>query len=481
MTGAKLVRFAAASFPLTFVVSLMNPAIISRRNVLKTLAVGATGAVFLPRGFSAAPSDQLRLAFVGVGGWGARAPESHAGQAITAFCDVDDLSGAETYAKFPHVPKYRDIRKMLDRHADEIDAVVVTTPDHSHYPLTMRCLEAGKHVYLEKPMATTPWECRRIAAAAEQLGLSTQLGLQGHSMEGLRILKEWMDADAVGPVTEVWLWTDRTQREIAVWSETMAAEEPERESLDWRLWLADRPHRPYSSHYAPTRWRNWWGFGSGAICDIGMHMFDVVRYTLDTEWPDLVVPRVSGISEFTIPRWANVDFHFPARADHPALTVHWSNGWTGDRQNHPEGIPFLPPEVVKETKNGMAFAGPEGTLFLPDMRASRSPKIYPDSRMAEVRANQPEKVLPRVKGGHQAEWHEAIRGGRPGGANFTYGAALTEQVLLGALAERTGEAVRWDPPTMTAPGNPQATAWARPERGPDAWQPKASLGARLPD
>ena len=398
-----------------------------------------------------------------------------------AFCDVDDVSAAENFANYPEVPRYRDIRKMLDRHADQIDAVVVTTPDHSHYPLTMRCLEAGKHVYLEKPMATTAWECRRIAAAAEHLGLSTQLGLQGHSMDGLRILKEWIDAGAVGPVTDVWLWSDRTQREISVWSETLAAPEPERDSLDWRLWLADRPDRPYSSEYAPTRWRNWWGFGSGAICDIGMHMFDVVRYVLETDWPDLVVPLVSGISDYTIPRWASLDFNYPARGNYPALTVHWRNGWKGDVQNHPEMIPLLPPEVVTDTKNGMAFGGPEGTLFIPDMRASRSPRIYPDARMAEVRANQPTKILPRVKGGHQTDWHDAIRAGRPAGANFTYGAALTEQVLLGALAERSGQSVRWDPSTMTAKGNPRATALARPVRRDDAWQPSASLAAHLPD
>ena len=113
----------------------------TRRDALKTLALGAMSSVFLPKGLRAAPSDQLRLAFVGVGGWGRRAPESHAGQAFMAFCDVDDVSAAENFANYPEVPRYRDIRKMLDRHADQIDAVVVTPPDHSHYPLTMRCLE----------------------------------------------------------------------------------------------------------------------------------------------------------------------------------------------------------------------------------------------------------------------------------------------------------------------------------------------------
>ena len=461
----------------------MSTPLYSRRDVLRTLATGVAGSVFLPRGLRAAPSDQLRLAFIGAGGWGGWTIRGQVDQHYVAFCDVDDERAAESYAAHPNVPRYRDAREMLDRHADQIDGIVVTTPDHSHYPLAMMCLDAGKNVYLEKPMATTAWECRRIAAAAEYRGVSTQLGMQGHSMEGTRLLREWIEAGVVGPVTDVWLWTDRTQRDISVWSHEMAAAEPVRDTIDWRGWLADRPDRPYSSQYAPVKWRNWWGFGSGAICDIGMHMFDTVRFTLGTGFPELVEPEVSGISEYTIPRWANLRFRFPARGRHPALTVHWRNGWRGDRQNFPEDIPHLPREVIEATTNGMAFAGSEGTLFIPDMRASRSPKVYPEAREAEVRANRPEKWMPRFKGSHFDEWYAAIREGRPGAANFSYGAALTEQVLLGALAERTGEQIRWDPATMSAVGSPKATALARPDRRDDAWQPSDDLAkglARLP-
>ncbi len=448
------------------------------------MAVGAAGTVFLPRGLRAAPSDQLRLGFIGCGGWAQAAIQGQVEQHYVAFCDVDDERAAKTYAAHPGVPHYRDAREFLDRHAGEMDGVVITVPDHAHYPLAMMAMEAGLNVYLEKPMATTPWECRRIAAASAHTGVSTQLGTQGHSMEGTRLLREWIESGVVGPVTDVWLWTDRTQRNISIWSETLAEPEPERDTLDWDRWLMDRPFRPYSSRYAPQLWRNWWGFGSGAICDIGMHMFDAVRFALDTGFPSLVVPEVSGVSEYTIPQWANVRFEFPARGSHPPLTVHWRNGWKGDVQNHPSGIPQVPDEVIAGAKNGMAFAGPEGTMFIPDMRVSRSPKIYPEARAQEVMTNRPAKWLPRVKGGHFQNWFDAIRAGRSGGADFQYGAALTEQVLLGALAERSGEKIRWDAATMAAIDAPRATAFARPERRDGAWRPSGELAkvlAKLPD
>jgi predicted dehydrogenase len=430
----------------------------------------------------AAPSDQLRLAFIGVGGWGAGSVRSLTEQQYVAFCDVDDDRAAGSFKAYPDVPRYRDTRRLLDRHAHEIDGIVITTPDHSHYPLAMACMEAGLNVYLEKPMATTAWECRRIAAAARHQGVVTQLGVQGHSMQGLPILREWIDAGVIGKVTDVWFWTDRTQQGISEWAEVLPMQDPVPETMDWRLWLADRPDRPFSRRYAPQRWRSWWGFGSGAICDIGTHMFDVLRYVFETEFPTTVEAEVFGRSAFTVPRWAKLHFEFPARGDRSALRVHWRNGWKDGAQLFPEAIPHLTTEVIRSAEDGgMAFVGAEGTIFYADMRASTRPRIFPKEREQEILANRPEERLPRVHGGHFANWFEAIRTKGRAAADFSYGAALTEQVLLGALAQRTGEIIRWDAATMTAIGAPLATALARPERREDAWQPGAALAAVLPD
>ncbi|MCH6256138.1 Gfo/Idh/MocA family oxidoreductase, partial [Puniceicoccaceae bacterium K14] len=244
----------------------------TRRQLIKTLTVGSVSTFFIPRILKASPSDQLRLAFVGAGGWAQEAIRGNVSEHYVAFCDVDSNRANNMYSKFSKVPRYRRVEKMLDRHAHEIDAVIITTPDHSHYPLSMACMAAGKNVYLEKPLASTIWECRHIAAAAAHHKITTQLGVQGHSSEGLRVLREWVEAGAVGPITDIWLWTDRTKPDTSVWSKTLAEEEPIPNGLDWLGWLGDRPFRPYSPLYSPTRWRNWWGFGNGAICDIGTHM-----------------------------------------------------------------------------------------------------------------------------------------------------------------------------------------------------------------
>ncbi len=455
---------------------------LTRRQALSTLAVGALGAVFLPRGLRAAPSDQLRLAFIGVGGWGASSVKSQVAQHYVAFCDVDEERAAESFSAHPGVPRYQDVRRLLDRHAGEIDGVVITTPDHSHYPLAMACMEAGLNVYLEKPMATTAWECRRIAAAARHQGVVTQLGLQGHSMAGLPVLREWIEAGAIGKVTDVWFWTDRTDPRIGEWAEAAPLAEPVPATMNWRQWLADRPDRPFSRRMAPERWRSWWGLGSGAICDIGTHMFDVLRYVFDTEFPTVVQAEVFGRSAFTVPRWAKVNWEFPARGDRGPLRVHWRNGWKDGARFVPESIPHLSAKVIQSgSYGGMAFAGTEGTIFYPDMRASSRPKVFPEAREREVLANRPAERLPRVRGGHFVNWYEAIRTRGQALTDFTYGASLTEQVLLGALAQRTGETIRWDAATMTATGAPLATALTRPERREDAWQPGTALAAALPD
>ena len=458
----------------------MSHQLFTRRDALKTLVAGSAAAWILPARLRAAPSDQLRLAFIGAGGWAREAIGSLVGEHYVAFCDVDEARAAPIYSLFPNVPRYRDLRQMWDRHGKEIDAVVVTTPDHSHYPLAMHCLAERKHVYLEKPMATTPWECRRIAAAARAAGVTTQLGVQGHSAEGLRVLREWVEAGVVGPVQDVWFWTDRTHPRIAEWSESLADPAEVPSTLNWRAWLADRPDRPYSPRYLPQRWRNWWTFGSGAICDIGTHMFDVLRSTFDTEFPDVVTAEVSGRSAFTIPRWCNLEWEFPAKGGRGPLKVHWRNGWRERQQNLPEAIPHVPAEVLGKTTNGMAFIGTEGTLFIPDMRANRRPKIFPVEREREVLAAPPPKRLPRPKGGHFRDWLQAVREQRPASADFSYGAALTEQVLLGAIAQRIEGPLRWDAAAMRVDRVPEAEAFIRPPRRSDAWEPPAWLAPHLP-
>jgi len=434
----------------------------TRRQARVALA-GAGFALAVPRRARAAnASPRLRLAFVGVGGRGRSNVLNFADHEFVAFADVDDARAAEIYAQFPAVPRYRDYRQLLDRHANALDGVVVSTPDHLHLPMGRDVIAAGKHLYLEKPLAPTLWECRELQRLAEQSRVRTQLGVQGHGFEALRVLREWLDAGAAGRVERVVLWSDRMKPKEFVHADAPAPGEPVPATLDWTLWLGPRRGRPYNPLYAPSRWRNWWDFGAGPLADIGVHMFDVLQFALDLGMPELVTAETAGRSACTAPAWSRVEWSFAAAAPRGPLTVQWIGGWRDGALVKPDAVSRLPAELVAKTDNAIAFVGTEATLFIPDMRASARPRIFPVEREREFLAALPPRRLPRPVGGHHQDWIDAILHDRPAGAPFSYGAPLTEKVLLGTLAQRTGKPVCWPADDLRFVDNPEAAALVRP-------------------
>ena len=379
-----------------------------------------------------------------------------------AFADVDDTRAADVYRQHPQVPHYRDYRRMLERHAKDIDGVVVSTPDHLHHPMALAVLQAGKHIYLEKPLAPTIAECRDLRRAAAGDKLVTQLGVHGHGFEALRVLREWIDAGAVGAIDRVTIWSDRFKPTSYVGSDADAATMPVPSTLDWNAWLGNRPSRPYSNRYAPGLWRNWWDFGGGPLADIAVHNLDAVGFALDLGYPEVVTTEVSDRRRMTSPQWTKAEWIFPARKQWPRLPVSWIGGWKDGALLKPE-LAHVPAELVGKTDNGMAFVGREGTLFIPDMRASVQPRIFPLEREKDFLAARPARTLARPKGGHHQDWIDAIREGRPAGVPFDAGARLSETVILGTIAQRTGKPVRWNPETMAFDDNPEAAALLKPE------------------
>lgn len=433
---------------------------VTRRQALTALA----GAALAPgtRVRAAAVRQKVRLACIGVGGRGRSNVLNCAAQECVAFADVDEVRAAEIYRQFPQVPRYRDYRRMLDQHAAHIDGVVISTPDHLHREMAIAAIERGKHVYLEKPLAPTLWECREIQRAAERSPVCTQLGVHGHSFEALRVLREWIEAGAAGRVARVMLWSDRMSPQSFVHADEPPPGMPVPDTLDWRGWLGDRRERPYNPLYAPNRWRNWWDFGAGPVADIGVHMFDVLEFALGLGWPTRVTAESAGRSAFTAPEWTRATWEFTARPGRGPLEVTWLGGHRGGQGVKPERVPRLPEEVVARTPNAIALIGSEGTLFIPDMRASVRPRIYPLEREREFLAALPARTLPRPKGGHHQDWLDAIAAGRAASAPFSYGAPLTETVLLGTLAQRTGRALGYEPGELRIVGNPDAQALVRP-------------------
>lgn len=453
-----------------------RPHRLSRREALHTLAAGA-GALAFPGllrgaagdGAKAPVPEPMRLAFIGVAGRGRDNLRSLTAHHAVAFADVDEAHAAPSFAEHPTVPRYRDFRRMLERHRREIDGVVISTPDHAHYAMTMVAMELGLNVFVEKPLATSIWECRQLEAAARRHRVKTQLGIQGHSTAALRLLREWLEAGVVGTVREIYLWTDRMQPRRYTWSESLAAAEPVPATLDWDLWLCARPERPFSSLYVPNRWRNWWGFGTGPVGDIGVHMFDVVEFALGVGFPDAVEVEVPARSEFTAPPWSRLRWHFPARGARPPIVAHWCNGTRDGAFLRPEAVPYVPAEVIAQTPNAIVFVGENGAALVPDMRASESPRLFPLERERDVLASPPARTLPRPKGGHFEDWFDAIRENRQPGASFAYSAPLNEMVLLGTLAQRTGQTIRWDRASMKTRDNPQADALVKPPMRP-GWE-----------
>jgi hypothetical protein len=253
---------------------------VTRREFLQATTAGVAAFTIVPSyvlggAKNKAPSEKLNIAGVGVGGMGKgnlravcdpTADPSSQATNIVALCDVDDQYAAETYSLYPKAKTFRDFRVMLDQMGDQIDAVIVATPDHTHAVVALEAMKRGKHVYVQKPMTRTVYEARVLTEAARKYGVVTQMGNQGHSGEEVRLICEWIWDGAIGPVREVHAWTNRP-----VWPQAMVRPTetpPVPETLDWDLWIGPSPMRPYHPVYHPWDWRSWIDFGTGALGDM---------------------------------------------------------------------------------------------------------------------------------------------------------------------------------------------------------------------
>ena len=437
----------------------MNLDRLARREFLRLAGVGVAtlpGATLfanedLRLGRLVHKDEKLRIACVGCGGKGASDVRGVSGEAIVALCDVDAARARKTFSAFPKAERYKDYRKMLLDMDDEIDAVTVSTPDHMHFPVAMMAIEMGKHVFVQKPLAHTVWEARELTLAARRHKVITQMGIQGHCGEGIRLLQEWLDADAIGPVREVHCWTNRP-----IWPQGVQwpqEEEAPPANLDWNLWLGTAKARPYSSVYAPFKWRGWWDFGCGALGDIGCHAMDAAFHALELGAPSSVESISEGGTDFTAPEWSVVTYQFPARGDKPPVKLVWHDGnKTPERPEALEAERNLPGGI-----GGQLFYGEKGTIMASDVYC-KSARIIPEAKMKTFQ--RPPKTLARSPGIYQ-EWIEACKGGPAPGANFDYSGPLSEMVLLGNLSVRTGQRIEWDAQDMACTNLPAANRYVR--------------------
>ncbi len=395
-------------------------------------------------------NEKLHIAVIGPGdqGFGDARSAASLGHHIVALCDVDWAKAAPAFAAFPDAKRYTHYEDMLATETG-IDAVIVATPDHSHVFASLAAIRHGKHVYCEKPLTHTVQEARVLAEAARKAGVATQMGNFGQAADGVRSLCELIWSGAIGPVREVHSWSDRPVWPQAIERPTETPPIPE--TLDWQAWLGPSPDRPYHPAYLPFKWRGWYDFGTGALGDMACHRLDSVFRSMKLGAPDRIESASTRVFKETYPAGSLVRWHFPARGDMPELKLSWYDG--GLKPPRPEGML----DADSFPKNGTLYVGELGTIHHGEGR-DFEPVILPAEHARKV--VRPAETLPRSIG-HWQEWIAACKGGAPAGMNFDVAGPLTEAVLLGNIAIRTGKPLAWDAANLKVTNFAEADALVR--------------------
>ena len=518
----------------------MDPTSVSRRDFVAGSASLALGALVAPpmivprhvlgRGYQA-PSDTLNIAYVGAGGMGMSNWSQLVTERTAAVCDVDfgvvdralgnrlrtsqgpftapaNLTGAEAQAwitrraadaanalqsaqkmeaAYKSAAKFADYREMLDKQKD-IDAVLVSTPDHMHAMIALRAMQAGKHVYVQKPLTWSVMEARALGKAARDTKVVTQMGNQGHSGDGTRRIKELIDAGVIGDVAEVHVWTDRPQRywaqgiprpgavlpaaapatdvpaqwnmrtvDRAVQTAMAGAQVPPPATLNWDLFLGAIPAVPYHPAYHPFSWRGWLDFGVSAIGDMGAHLIDQPFWALELGMPISIsassTPWGGGnATPASYPLSTSVQYEFAARGRRPAVRMMWYDGGL-----LPPRPAFLPDEIKLNPDGGGIFVGTKGVIIYDTY--GNNPRLFPTS--LNEGAERVAKTVPRITTTHEMNWVEACKGKGTASAPFSYAAPLTEVMLLGLVALRAGQGRKllYDGDAMRVTNAPDANAF----------------------
>lgn len=493
---------------------------VSRRTFLGTAGTAALGAMVVPRSVlggprHTAPSDQLAIAIVGAGGMGASNGLELVSQRIVAFCDVDFAQveralderltvgsgenrrpreeGLALKAQYDDARRYTDFREMLARERD-LDGVVIATPDHTHAVIARAAMEAGKHVYVQKPLTWSIHEARVLTRLAEETGVVTQMGNQGHSSDDARRVNEIVRSGVLGPIRDVKIWTDRPywpqgiprpaprdldgddergwwpadfQARLAegVWSEAAMPE-----TLDWDLWLGPVAEDiPWHPMYTPFHWRGQVEFGGGALGDMGAHLVDHPWWALELGYPTTVEAtstRWGGGGSDTPPAMfplaTKVHYDFPRRGVLPPVTLEWLDGGMMPRRD-----PRIPPEVILDRGGGVMYVGERGVLL--HETYGSNPRIYPET-VAREAAEVPMSYN-RTGRSHEMNWVDACKGLDQAVSPFSYAGPLTEVMHLGTVALRTGPGIpiEFDPVAMRITNHEDANRYLTREYRP-GWE-----------
>ena len=453
---------------------------LSRRQFVQGASLSAAGFMIVPRhvvggpGF-VPPSDQVTVGIVGAGGKGRQNTEEllkFDDVRVVAIADPSDYWNLEEFyykskagrgvvkkmvedhyrqkKQAIAVAEYMDIRPMLEKES-ALDAIMCSTPDHTHAFVSLLALRAGKHVYCEKPLTHNIWEARQVQQAARETGLATQMGNVGHSADGMRQTVEYLRAGAIGTVREVHAWVPATRWNPGLMGLPQGTS-PKPKGFDWNVWLGPREPVPFHEAYTPVKWRDFWMFGCGALGDFGCHDMDATTWAFHLKAPKSVELHPAGYSDADIIPYGEIGYYeFDEQGDQAPLKLTWYSG--GVQPPRPEQLPAS----VEMPRRGTLFVGDKGIML--NDGGERVPQLFPESLRTSF--TPPEPSIPRSNG-HFRDWVDAIKGGPAASANFEYGARLTEITLLGVLSLRLGgKKLDWDYENMKVKGMPEADAFIR--------------------
>jgi predicted dehydrogenase len=418
-------------------------------------AAGVIAAPAIVRGRNL--NEKLNIAVIATGGRGGHNLQQVSSENIVALCDVYEPAVARAAQMHPKAKRFADFRRVYDE-ANSFDAVVVSTPEHTHAAAALPALQLGKHIYLEKPLSYNVHEARVLREAAAKAGVATQMGTQIHASENYRRVVELIKSGAIGPVTEAHVWVSRAwgrqspedaekNRDIVSVLERPSESSPVPEGLDWDLWIGPAPERPFHEVYWPgPKWYRWWDFGNGTMSDLGSHWNDLPFWALDLKAPLTIEAFGPPPHPEIAPASMKAVYEYGSRGDQPPVTLSWYQG-TAKPDLWNDG-------TIPQWGNGHLFIGEKGML-LSDYGKHL---LLPEEEFEGYTG--PEPFLTRPSS-HHAEWIDACKTGAPTGSNFEYAGWLTEANHLGNVAYRVGHKIEWDAEAMRVTNASEAEPFLR--------------------
>ncbi|GAB4513910.1 MAG: Gfo/Idh/MocA family oxidoreductase [Allomuricauda sp.] len=455
---------------------------MNKREFIKKSSVGALGIMLAPSILKAGfPKDKLRTAHIGVGNMGMedlKAVSSHEAVEVIALCDVDAINLSAAHKMHPGARIFFDYRVMLEEMGDEIDAVIVSTPDHTHAPASLMAMNMDKPVYCQKPLTHYVSESREMKRVAAEKGLVTQMGIQVHSFYDYKLTTLLIQSGIIGKVHTVHAWSPKNWGYDGPLPE---GEDPVPEQLDWNLWLGTSTKRPYKKDmYHPGNWRKLMDYGCGTLGDMGVHIFDTPYNALELDVPRTIMTECRPPNGFGFPEKNTVTYEFPGtKYTGKSLKWIWYDGPGAPEMHEDLMLPGM--EMKKDNAaakksdgnsisldagvagenelpdQGAMFVGTKGRLLLPHFmqlpkKIVRGKYVDISKEIAKVSEeyNLGEPIRNYATEGpkHYHQFVDACLGKDTTTAPFDYAARLTETILLGTIAGRfPGETLHWDAET----------------------------------